>query len=385
MNKKTQTILWVSFGVIVGLYFLFAGMVEASSVLGPLVMAALLAMLVLPVSRKLETWGLKRGWSSFLGVLTILLFMVGVFAVLGFQIKSLAEDWPKIKEQLKPKVTQVQEFVTDKFGISPQQQEEKLKEQMQGGEKSNEGKSKESSGTGGGGIQSMLGSITGALGTTLLTFVYVFFFLLYRKKFKKSILKFFSAEKQGEVTKVINNSSKVAQQYLVGKLILMVILAVLYSIGLSIVGIKHAILVSVLAAVLTLIPYIGNLIGAGLALGMALFTGGNLTDILGVVGVFSVAQFVESYMLEPFVVGQKVNLNPVMTIIVVVVGEAVWGVPGMVIAIPVLGIFKIICDHIPALQPLGYTLGVEDTEDQDEGMLDKAGNWIREKIKGLKK
>lgn len=368
-------------GIIVGLYFLFTGLVKASGVLGPIVMGGLLAMLVLPIARKMESWGLKRGWGSLLSVLTVILFMVGILSVLAYQIQSLAEDWPKIKEQLEPKVTQVQEFIEEKFGLSPQEQEEKVKKNIPGGSEGE--KSEESSGNAGGGITSIISNITGVMGSTLLTFVYAFFLLLYRNKFKKSILKFFPDQKQGEVSKVISNSSKVAQEYLNGKLILMVLLAALYSIGLSIVGIKHAILVSVLAAVFTLIPYIGNLIGGGLALAMALFTGGNLTDILGVVAVFSIVQFIETYTLEPFVVGHKVNLNPVVTIIVVVVGEAVWGVVGMIIAIPVLGILKIIFDHIPPLQPLGYTLGTEGTDDDGEGKFDKAGQWIRNKFKGL--
>lgn len=382
MDKKTQNIILITIGIIVGLYFLFAGLVKASSVLGPLVMGALLAMLVLPIARKLEGWGMKRGWGALLGVLTIILFIAGLLSILAFQIKSLAEDWPKIKEQLKPTVTQAQEFIEDKFGISPEEQKEKVKESMPGN--SEDEKGTESSGASGSGTKSMIERITGGLAASLLTFAYVFFFLLYRLKFKKSILKFFSAEKRGEVSKVIDSASKVAQQYLNGKLILMIILAVLYSVGLSIIGIKHAILISLLAAVLTLIPYIGNLIGGGLAATMALFTGGNITDALGVIGVFALAQFIETYTLEPFVVGHKVNLNPVMTIIAVVVGEVVWSVPGMIMAIPVLGIFKIIFDHIPALQPLGYALGTEDTEEENEGKLDKAGKWIRNKIKGLK-
>lgn len=215
------------------------------------------------------------------------------------------------------------------------------------------------------------------LGTFLLTFIYIFFFLLYRSKFRKAIVKMSPEEKRDNTEKIITNSANVSQNYLFGKLILVVILAVLYSIGLSVSGVQHAILISVLAAVLTLIPYIGNIIGFGLALGMALFSGSAATGAIGVTVTFAVTQFVESYVLEPYIVGDKVNLNPVFTIIVVVLGNAVWGVIGMLIAIPALGVAKVIFDNIPALNPLGYLFGQEGTGgDNDSGSIfSKMKHW----------
>jgi len=384
MDKKRQNFILITIGIVVGLYFLFYGLSKAQGFLVPLVLAILVAMLMLPVASKLESWGVSRGWASFFSDLIILLFIAGLVWVLSFQVKSVAEDWPKIKEQLKPKITKVEEFISDKFGISPQEQEKKIKEQLPLMGSESEKSSEPSGSSAGGGAQSVVQQVIGAMGSTLLTFVYIFFFLLYRDKFKKSVLKFFPPEKTDEVMDVINHASKVAQQYLTGRFILILILAILYSIGLSITGIKYAILVSVLAAVLSLIPYIGNIIGVVLALAMALFTGGSTNALIGVIIVFSITQFIESYILEPFIVGRKVDLNPVMTIVVVVLGEAVWGLPGMIIAIPVLGIFKIIFDHIPVLRPVGYTLGEEGTDSDGENMFSKAEKWIRNKISGMK-
>ena len=124
-------------------------------------------------------------------------------------------------------------------------------------------------------------------------------------------------------------------------------------------GIEHAIIISVLAAILTLLPFIGNVIGFLLALGMALLSGVDTWGVVGVVITFSVAQFVESYILEPYVVGDKLDLSPIMVILVVLLGETIWGLAGLAIAIPLLGIVKVICDHVPVLEPLGYLLGQE--------------------------
>ncbi len=64
--------------------------------------------------------------------------------------------------------------------------------------------------------------------------------------------------------------------------------------------------------------------------------------IMGILITYALVQFIQSYIIEPLVVGSEVNINPLFTIIAIVLGEAVWGVPGLILAIPLLGIFKII-------------------------------------------
>lgn len=220
------------------------------------------------------------------------------------------------------------------------------------------------------------------LGNFLLTFVYIFFFLLYRNKFRNSILKMVPEDKRELTEEVLTKSTKISQNYLFGRLILIICLAVLYSIGLTVSGVKHAILISILAAVLSLIPYIGNIIGYFLAVGMAFFSGSGATGAIGVTITFAIAQFVESYILEPYIVGDKVDLNPIFTIIVVVLGGAVWGVVGMIIAIPALGIVKVVFDQIPVLRPLGYLFGEEDIGDNEkDNIFKKTKRWALNKFK----
>jgi len=310
MSTRTQNTLLYAGVSIIALYFLFLGLAKASGFFIPLVLGMLLALLLIPVASRLERWGVGRGWAAFFSAMLVILFLAGLVWLLSIQVNRFVEDWPKIKEQLTPKITKVEQYIADQFGLSPREQEVKLKEQLPL-VKPETGKGSNSSD---GGAQSIVQQVVGGVGATLLTFVYIFFFLLYRNKFKKSILKFFRSEKTDEVMHIINNAGKVAQQYLAGRFILILILAVLYSIGLSVAGVKHAILVSVLAAVLSLIPYIGNVIGVVLAIAMALFTEGSTNTIIGIIIVFSVTQFIESYMLEPFIVGRKLNLNPVITI-----------------------------------------------------------------------
>jgi predicted PurR-regulated permease PerM len=102
---------------------------------------------------------------------------------------------------------------------------------------------------------------------------------------------------------------------------------------------------------------------------MVVVQGGGTGMIFGVLITYATVQFFQTYILEPLVVGAEVNINPLFTIIVLVAGELVWGIPGMVLAIPLLGIVKIICDHIEPLKPYGFLIGQEKKKKQ--GLIGK--------------
>lgn len=413
--EKTKSFILYFALTVVGIYFFFLAIVEAKSFFVPLVTGLLLAMLVVPVAKKLESWGVTRGWAALFSDLLLIGFTVLLFWVIGLQIEKIQEDWPQLKKELVRQAKVVDEKL-DQFSWLKGQRgisfEEEIKQvtasplqpssqQVAGTSVQNDsipsttpvqGKNEKvtanNQNTADNGrtsiskssILSVLKSFFGLLGTMLLIFIYIFFFLLYRDKFKKSLYRFSPNEKNEKTKSIILHSGMVAQQYLWGKFILIIFLAVLYSIGLTISGVKYAIFISVIAAVFSLLPYIGNVIGFIFAAIMALLaSGAGLGPLIGVAITFSITQFVESYILEPYIVGHKVDMNPVMTIIAVVFGEFIWGVPGMVLAIPVLGIVKVICDRIEVLQPVGYAIGEEGIEGGDN-IFTKFGKWVKSKF-----
>lgn len=370
--------------IILGLYFFFTGIVHAKPFLAPLSVAILLSLAVLPATKKLERWGLKRGWAAFISDLLIMAFFAGLFFIVSLQVQNIVQRWPQMKEKIKPKIEQLQRFVAKHTNMSPQEQQQRIQEKIPGGSGSsgsgssegggsgsNSGSGKSSSSGVAGFVGTAVGNFLGFLGTSLLTFIYIFFFIMYRDKFVKSILKFVPEDSQDKAKKIIKETAQVSQDYLVGRLLLILFLAAIYSIGFFISGIQSAILISIIAAVLSLIPYVGNIIGLVLGLAMGLFSGGSSGALIGVVVTFSIAQFVESYILEPYLVGKKVELHPVLTILVVVVGGELWGIVGMVISIPLLGIVKVICDRVPLLHPIGYFLGENGSSDGGDGNIFK--------------
>ena len=155
---------------------------------------------------------------------------------------------------------------------------------------------------------------------------------------------------------------------------MIVCLWILYGIGFTIVGVKNALFFAMLCGLLEIVPFIGNIIGTTITVFMVLAQGGSGGMVIGVLATYAIVQSFQSYVLEPLVVGSNVNINPLFTILVLVFGEFVWGLPGMVLAIPVLGIIKIICDHVRPLHPIGYLIG----EDKKSSSTKK---WIQ-KIKG---
>lgn len=394
--------------LIVGIFFFIEGLIAASGFLGPLTLAVLLAMVLIPFAQKLESWGMPRPLSTLTSVLLTFLSVAVVIGLLIMQINNIAKDWHEVKENVRPGIEQLQQKIEQATGATPEQQTrflennipvlsgakrkpqkeisdndaEAQEEQTQTGANNNE----ESQGGG------QMDKVTGALmafvtgfGNFLLVFVYVFFLLLYRRKLKLSFLKFFKNERRDEAQTVLLEAIHVAEQYLVGRILLILFLAIFYGTGFAILGLKSAIFIAVFAALLSLIPYIGNIIAFFLALAMAAFSGGDLTMFIGIVIIYSVAQFIESYILEPYLVGDKVDLNPLLTILVVVIGGAVWGAMGMIISIPVFGIIKIISDHIPDLHPIGYTLGVEDTGEGGDNAFTKMIKKLKDQMRSKRK
>ena len=225
-------------------------------------------------------------------------------------------------------------------------------------------------------VTGIMSSIMSFLVDTLLVLVYIFLLMFYRRHIKQFILKLVPQEEKPKTTKIIYASSKVAQHYLGGLGMMIVLLWIMYGIGFSMAGVKNAFFFALLCGLLEIIPFIGNLAGTALTLLMALTQGGESNVIIGILITYALVQFIQSYIIEPLVVGAEVNINPLFTIIAIVLGETIWGIPGMILAIPLLGIFKIICDNVASLKPYGFLIG-EEKKKKSPGMMDKVKGWFK--------
>jgi predicted PurR-regulated permease PerM len=313
----------------------------------PLTFALIISMLLLPVT----IWLQKLGAPRWLGVLSaVLLFLIiigGIVYILSWQVSGLVEDSGNMQQQATQKVTEFQKYIQEKFGV-PVQQQSKLASGKSGGESGSYLSTA---------VSEVIAGIGGFLTDFIVFLVYVFLFLLYRSHLKEFVLRMFFSSNRSHASSVMDQCRTVAQKYVTGLALMIVCLSVMYGIGFSIVGVKSALLFAMLAAVLETVPFIGNITGTLLTMLMAVAQGGSSTMILGVFVTYLLVQFIQTYFLETLIVGAGVNINPLITIAGIIVGELIWGIPGMVLTIPLLGIAKIIFDNVEPLKPVGFLMG----------------------------
>ncbi len=350
MNRKVKEIILYTTLLILGIYFLFTGLVKAKGFLVPFSLAVLFSMILLPVDNWLRSLGLPKALSIVLSDLLLMAFCLGIIFLTGWQIRSITENWPGYKKRLQPKIGMVQDFVEKNTGIGREKQADIMQKIIN----SNAGGQEEDR-------HGIYHKIISFPGNFLLVFVYIFFFMFYRKKFKNAIVNFFPEERRVKASRILSELGKVGRQYLAGRFMLLIILAVLYFAGLSITGIRNALMISLLGALLSLIPYIGNVLAVIIAAFMSLLAQNSMGAIIGVLLVFTIAQFVESYILEPYLVGHKVEVNPAVVFTGVIIGGITWGIAGMILSIPFMGFCKTIFDRIRILQPIGYVFDEQDT------------------------
>lgn len=352
--------------LIVGILFL------AKPFLVPLTFAALLSMLLLPTTRWLQAKGINRGISPVLSILLFVGFFAAIIAFFSWQMSDIASNANKLEDQLTEKYQQAKEFVSEKFGVSPEKQQQIIKEQQSS-----------SSVKAGSMITGVLAGVSGFLGNTLLVLVYIYLFIYFRSRLKHFVVRLVSPEEKANALDIMNSAQKVSAKYLSGLFLMIVCLWIMYGIGFTIVGVKNALFFAVICGLLEIVPFVGNLTGTVLTLSMSLVQGGGMEMVIGILITYGLVQFLQTYILEPLVVGAEVSINPLFTIVGLIAGELIWGIPGMILAIPVMGITKIVCDHIEPLKPYGYLIG-QDKQQGENGLKKKLMTLVG-KIKGTGK
>jgi predicted PurR-regulated permease PerM len=334
-------------------------------ILVPIGFAALFAMLMAPVCNYLEKKGLNRSFSSLACVLIILGFLIAMIAVVGGQFAAFKKDVPKIREKATEFVASTQEYVQEKFGIEPEKQKQIARDQASKGSEK-----------GGGMVRNFIGGLTTTIGTLVLMLVYTFLMIYNKEQFENFFLKLYKDQDETRVQKVVDKIATVSQKYLTGRLMSISIIFCLYAVGLTLVGIKNAILLAAVAAIMTVVPFVGTVLGGLIPVFTALATEDSIQPALYAGGVLFFIQTMDNYFIEPNIVGGEVNLSALTSIFSVIVGGLLWGVAGMILFLPFAGILKIICDNVEPLKPIGYLLG----EPGGQKPPSKIKTWIRENI-----
>lgn len=362
---QTQTLARI-FRILMILVLLVVILVYAKPFLVPLVFAGLFAMLLLPITRWLQARNLNQVVSILISILVLIVFFGLLVAFISWQVSDLADDASKMEEQLGKQVEKLRAYLSNSMGIPRQEQQKIMKQQQEA-----------APGRTSAFINSLLSGVGTFLTNTILVLVYIFLFQYFRDHIRQFIMKLVPREETGNTVEIIQSAEKVTRKYLTGLSLMIMSLWVMYAIGFSIVGVKNAIFFAILCGVLEIVPFVGNLVGTSLTVAVSLVQGGDTQMVLGILATYALVQFIQTYILEPLVVGAEVNINPLFTILGIVAGEMLWGIPGMILAIPLMGITKIVCDHVTPLKPFGFLIGERKKKKNDKGFAKKIKAWFQ--------
>jgi predicted PurR-regulated permease PerM len=313
----------------------------------PIIIAIILSVSIFPFVSYLERkWHFNRVVSAIFAIVLLSLMVFSLLTFIGFQISDIMDKGGTYADKLSDVYNSLATKAESTFGID--QRELSLK-------KINLGETlKENSAN----IIEFV-TVSGSIFTDVVLIpLYIFFFLIYRKFFKSFIYRAFS--KDGNTLRAKTILSKlydVQQNYLIGLFIVMGIVGVLNSIGLLILGIDNAIFFGFLAALLLLIPYIGIIIGSLLPAIVALATKDSLLYPVLVIVIFGFIQFLEGNFITPKITGSKVSINAFVAILSIILFSMLWGIAGMIVALPVIASLKVVFDTIPELKPYGFLIG----------------------------
>lgn len=319
----------------------------AKDVITPVLMAFLFAVLLLPIFSFLnKRLKFPRHLAAIICVLTFAAFIIGILVFISYEVTDMANDFETIKKNANAFITDLHRFIKDRFNVSIGEQKKYI-----------DTVTKDSVKNGNATISSALISITDLLVDCTIIPIYTFLFLIYKDHFILFLAKLVNKESHATLKDILSQIKVSINNYIVGLLLEMTVVAVLTSLGLWIIGIKYFILLGLITGILNLIPYIGIFI-AGIITVLASLTGtGETSIILGILIVNVIVQLIDNNLLVPLIINSKVEINAFVSIIGIIIGGAAAGVSGMFLAIPLLAMLKIIFDRIESLEPWGYLMG----------------------------
>jgi predicted PurR-regulated permease PerM len=187
-----------------------------------------------------------------------------------------------------------------------------------------------------------------ALGLLIVPFI-VYYLLLDMDKLRAGIDARIPGRHRVAAVRLFDDIGNVLRGYVRGRLLVAIGMATFYTIGLAIVGVPVPAAIGIIAGFIGIVPYLGVVTGVVLALGFAALDGAGIGQIIGVIVVFSIAQLLEDYVLTPRLIGDRLELHPLIVFIGLLVAGDMFGLLGLVMAIPVLAVFKVVTHFLDDL------------------------------------
>ena len=314
-------------------------------VIVPLYFAVLVSILLLPLNNFLEKIKFPKALACLVSVLIALVVISSIVWFLSAHLTGFLKDIPTIRSNISEHFLTIQKWIEEKFNISTEQQVSFLRNARQGMSTSYIG-------------QTLL-TVTQTVLLMILVAIYSFLILYYRRLIQNVIFALYTKAHQEKVKDALRESKHVVQHYMQGLVIEMLIVAVANCSVLLLLGVRYAIFLGVLAAMLNIIPYIGIFTGMLFTVFVTLGTPASLHQIIWIVISMEIIHFIDANFLMPRIVGARVKINALITILGAVIGGSLIGISGIFLALPTIAILKIIFDRVDDLKPWGMLFGDE--------------------------
>jgi predicted PurR-regulated permease PerM len=217
-------------------------------------------------------------------------------------------------------------------------------------------------------LQDSLQSGTTLLVNMIMVVLITYFLLLYRTAFKNFFLAQVNPRSRKKLESLFEQIQKLAKRYMVGQGLVVLLLGLMIGSGLWLIGVPYPFFWGFLAGFLEIIPYVGTTIGVILPFSYMLMVSDTLWQPWAVIGLYILAQQIEGNLITPNVMGPSIKINPLFIIIGLFLGAYMWGISGMILALPFMAISKEVFRTFDILEPISYLM--------EDGLSRKAGMFL---------
>lgn len=333
---------------LLGLALIVAILVIGKDIITPVLTALFVSIMLLPIYRFLMKRKVPESLAILLPILVVLIFVSLIIWFFSAQVGSLVNDLPQIKQNISKHLNSLSRWISSFTNYSAKEQLDFIDA------KSND-------------LMAIGGKLASGAAVTLssvfifvgLLPIYIYLILFYKDTLLRFVFMWFHPNHHTKVKEVVYETEAIIKNYLVGLLIQVSYMTILLGGILLLIGIKHALLIGVIFALLNLIPYVGALIGNLIGVLLTLTSSTELWPIITVLGVIAVVQFLDNNILMPRIVGSKIKINALFSILGVLIGGSIAGVSGMFLSMPIIAVLKIIFDRSEGFKKWGVLLGDE--------------------------
>ncbi|MDX1314580.1 MAG: AI-2E family transporter [Eudoraea sp.] len=319
--------------------------IAAKVVLIPLVFSVLLALFLNPIVNFFERYIRNNILAILVSYITAVIPFLLIIGFFFNQSRILFGSLPSSRDKMQEKVTLLMDWVDQKFKLDEATTanwvEENIKPLVDVPVDS---------------LGESLASTTTVMAHVVLIVVLTYFMLLYRISFKNFFLAQVGADQRKQLEALFVKIQFLTKRYLLGQGIVILILGILIGTGLWAIGVPYPYFWGFLAGFLEIIPYVGTTIGVVLPFSYMLIVSDTLWQPFAVVALYILIQQIEGNLISPNIMGPSIKINPLFIILGLFVGAIVWGIPGMILALPIMAITKEILRGFDRTAPLSYLM-----------------------------